>query len=303
MKYIVLGGGISPEKEVSKRSAQAVQGALHTLGHEVIVLDPAVVSLDDILLQAKESDGVFPILHGLGGEDGQIQRALEAADIPYFGPSAASCDATFDKVIFKQILEKNTLPTPSWNVVTGDGLASEPLAKAPFVLKPINGGSSIDTFIIRSVPFDATPLQEALQRYGAMLIEELIVGHEITVGVLDTQVLPVIEIIPPKDKEFDYENKYNGDTTELCPPENISLALQEAAQRLALNVHKATECRHLSRTDILIDGQDNLYVIDTNTIPGLTNQSLFPKAAKTTGYEWVSLVEVFTKLVAQKSSL
>jgi D-alanine-D-alanine ligase len=297
MQYIVLGGGISPESEVSKRSAAAVQSALEALGHTVTLIDPKTTPADTIMNAAKGSDGVFPILHGLGGEDGSIQQQLEAHHIPYFGPSFRSCQTTYDKVIFKKILEENAISTPKWNEITSEQLADEPLAQAPFVLKPIDGGSSIDTFIIRTLPFDPAPLQEALGRYGSMLIEELIIGSEITVGILEDTALPVVEIIPPQDKEFDYENKYNGETAELCPPQNVSVELQAKAQALALEVHNATACRHISRTDILIDEQGELYVIDTNTIPGLTSQSLYPKAAAAAGYDWTALVRRFTEVL------
>ncbi len=297
MQYLVLGGGISPEKDVSARSAAAVHHALKELGHTVSYLDPSQVSLEEIIRLGKESDGVFPILHGVGGEDGDIQAYLEREGIPYFGPSLAACLATFDKADFKRILEKEGIPTPRWNVISANQLEDEPLTKKAFVLKPISGGSSIDTFIIRSLPFDSAPLLEALSRYETMLIEEFIEGTEITVGILDDTALPVVEIIPPENQEFDYENKYNGATQELCPPKHVSQELQAKAQTLALSTHQVTHCRHLSRTDILISRDGELYVIDTNTIPGLTNQSLFPKAGAAAGYNWLSLVERFTQLV------
>lgn len=297
MHYIVLEGGISPEHDVSKRSAAAVSRALTELGHTVQSLDPKEIPLHEIINTAKKSDGVFPILHGVGGEDGTIQAALEAAHIPYFGPSELACKNTFDKVVFKKILEAHGLPTPSWSTVTAQTLLEEPLTAKPFVLKPITGGSSIDTFIIREIPFDPAPLLEALNHYGTMLIEELIAGDEITVGILGGTALPVIEIIPPQDSEFDYENKYNGATRELCPPENISNDIQNRAQELALEVHNITNCRHLSRTDMMINTAGDIFIIDTNTIPGLTDQSLFPKAAKEAGYSWNQLVEYFTKLL------
>jgi D-alanine-D-alanine ligase len=298
MHYIVLGGGISPEKDVSYRSAKAVQHALESLNHTVEYFDPAVASIDEITAASQESDGVFPILHGVGGEDGTIQETLEEAAIPYFGPNPASCRATFNKVDFKRLLEENGLPTPEWNTVTAQTLGEEPLTNTPFVIKPITGGSSIDTFIVRSLPFDPVPILEALDRYETMLIETLIEGDEITVGILENEALPVVEIIPPRDKEFDYENKYNGETRELCPPENVSDTLQQEAQSLAVAVHTVTNGRHLSRTDMLIDKQGQLFIIDTNTIPGLTAQSLYPKAAAQAGYSWEQLVERFVDLLA-----
>ena len=297
MQYIVLGGGTSPEKDVSHRSATAVKEALEALGHRVTYLDPAHTPIDELILLAKSSDGVFPILHGEGGEDGSIQATLEAHTIAYFGPRPDACLTTFDKAIFKKILEKYAIPTPAWNVISADALATEPLAQHPFVLKPINGGSSIDTFIVRSLPYDAEPLLEALSRYKTMLIEELIDGTEVTVGVLEATALPVIEIIPPTDQDFDYENKYNGATKEHCPPLTVSAEAQQQAQKLALEAHRVTNCGAVSRTDILIDKNGNQFVIDTNTIPGLTNQSLYPKAAQVAGYSWNELVEKFTQLV------
>ena len=297
MQYLILGGGISPEKSVSERSATAVQQALESLGHTVIYKDPEDMSIEEIVKLGKESNGVFPILHGVGGEDGNLQVVFEEENIPYFGPRAEACHNTFDKAEFKKLLEVNGLPTPRWNVISVDQLDSEALTKEPFVLKPISGGSSIDTFIIRSLPFDAAPLKEALERYGTMLIEELIDGSEVTVGVLEDVALPVIEIIPPSNQDFDYENKYNGATQELCPPVNIPESQQAESQKLALEAHLITKCHHLSRTDIMIDKNGNQFVIDTNTIPGLTNQSLFPKAAAVAGYSWNELVEKFTQLV------
>jgi D-alanine-D-alanine ligase len=298
MHYLVLGGGSSPEKDVSHRSATAVKEGLESLGHTVTYIDPSNLPLEELLATARQTDGVFPILHGFGGEDGTLQEYLSAEGIPYFGPDTTACANTYDKVVFKKILEENGIITPRWNTVSVESLAEEPLTKTPFVLKPIGGGSSIDTFIVRSIPFDSVPLLEALSRYDSMLIEELIEGSEITVGVLDGEALPVVEIIPPTDGEFDYENKYNGATAELCPPVNVSEATQAKAQTLALAVHAITQCRHLSRTDMLINDKGELFVIDTNTIPGLTSESLFPKAAKAAGYDWVALVERFTKLVS-----
>jgi len=297
MHYLILGGGISPEKSVSHRSAAAVQRALEALGHTVTYKDPEDTPLEEIITLGKSSDGVFPILHGIGGEDGSIQEVFDKAGIAYFGPRPQACHETFDKAHFKRILEKNGIPTPRWNVITEDELAVEPLAKEPFVLKPISGGSSIDTFIVRTLPFNETPLKEALSRYGTMIIEELIDGSEVTVGVLENVALPVIEIIPPTNQDFDYENKYNGATQELCPPVNVSDEQQAESQKLALEAHLVTQCHHLSRTDIMIDKKGNQFVIDTNTIPGLTDQSLFPKAAAVAGYSWNELVDKFRQLV------
>ena len=139
--------------------------------------------------------------------------------------------------------------------------------------------------IVRDVSaFDQQRAVELFARHESMLLEQLIEGTEITVPVLIDESLPVIEIVPPGDAEFDYENKYNGRTHELCPPQSVSTELQEQARDLALRVHQLLDARDLSRTDIMIDSHDQLWVLEINTIPGLTDQSLLPKSAAVAGY-------------------
>jgi D-alanine-D-alanine ligase len=161
------------------------------------------------------------------------------------------------------------------------------LAKQPFVLKPNDGGSSIDTFIMRDPQkVNATAIKQAFSRHKTMLLQELINGVEITVAVTrmnDHAALPVIEIIPPADGEFDYENKYNGKTQELCPPEHVGRENQRKAQALAKQVHDLTRCQDVSRTDMIITPDDKIYILETNTMPGMTEESLVPKAAAADG--------------------
>lgn len=296
MNILVIGGGTSDEREVSIRSAAAVREALTDLGHTVSYIDSFTSSTNYIVSVAKKNALVFPILHGRGGEDGRLQQLFEDAGVRYLGSTPIACQQTFDKVRFKNILRENNLPTPKSEVVDEKAFSESRLTNKPFVLKPISGGSSIDTFIARKLPHDSMAMTPAFKKYGHMLLEELIEGDEITVGILGNTALPVIEIIPPMGGEFDYENKYNGATSELCPPQNVSEDLQAQAQDLALKIHQLTDCRHLSRTDFMINKQGNLFAIDCNTIPGLTTQSLFPKAAKTAGLSWNQLVGKFIEL-------
>lgn len=300
MKILVLGGGTSPERDVSLRSAAAVRDAATDLGHAVTYLDPAAAELPQLIETAYNNDVTLPILHGIGGEDGFLQDAFEAAGVHYLGSGANACRSTFNKARFKELLLGHSLPTPKHEIVSSESFNGSPLSQSSFVLKPIEGGSSIDTFIIRSTGYDSDPLHTALKKYGTMLIEELIEGSEVTVGVLGAEALPVIEIIPPENGEFDYENKYNGATAELCPPKNISASLQRHAQELAVAIHQLAGCRHMSRTDIMISRQGKLFIIDTNTIPGMTNQSLFPKAARAEGYAWNELVAKLIELSTSK---
>jgi D-alanine-D-alanine ligase len=292
---LVLYGGTSPEREIALRSGAAVAKALQAK-YKVELVDyngtlPAII----------EADVVFPVLHGLGGEDGRVQEQLESRNLAYVGSSAAASRVCFDKWQHKQLLRNTAILTPQAAVVGADELVDHDLIKAPFVLKPFDGGSSVDTFIVRDpATADLESLQQACERHGRMLLEELIIGTEITVGVLEgIGALPVIEIIPPADGEFDYENKYNGRTQELCPAVNVSIALQQQAQTIAEQVHTISGCRDMSRTDIIIDAEQRLYVLEINTIPGMTDQSLFPKAAAAAG---ITMTDLCGKLISNALS-
>jgi D-alanine--D-alanine ligase len=181
---------------------------------------------------------------------------------------------------------------------------SAPLAAAPHVLKVNHGGSSIGTLIVRDVQAVAQADIDALfDLENQAVLEKLIEGDEITVPILDKVALPVIEIRPPADGEFDYENKYNGRSAEICPPESISLDIQKKAQKLAEQVHKIMDCRHLSRVDIMIDKSGNLFVLEINTMPGMTGQSLYPKSAAVAGLDMPQLIKQFVGLVRRDYSL
>jgi len=301
MNILVLGGGDSPERDVSLRSAAAVTKAASELGHTVAQLDPRD---DASLLETAlaKADIVLPILHGAGGEDGQIQRLIEAAGKPYLGAGVAASELCFDKVLYKKMLLEHHILTPAYEVVDKNGFKKSPLVQRPFVLKPFDGGSSLNTFIVRDPAHLPAGVEDALRSHPQMLLEELIEGTEVTAGVLDQTALPVVEIVPPQGQEFDYENKYNGATQELCPPQHVSLADQLAARQLAETVHLLTGCHHLSRTDIIITPEHHLYVLETNTIPGLTDQSLFPKAAAAAGIAWPGLVKQFIDLATGQPS-
>jgi D-alanine-D-alanine ligase len=295
IKVIVLCGGDSPEREVSLRSGAEVARALAENGYQVAVFDPAAQG-GDYEWHLKHADVVFPVLHGVGGEDGSIQQWLEDRNIRYIGSDAASSRVCFDKWSAKQLYQANGIPTPGGEVVNSDTFWNSPHTQSPFVLKPLDGGSSIDTFIIRDIStFEHKPIDEAFSRHPNMLLEELIDGEEITCGILLNEALPVIEIIPPSDGEFDYDNKYNGKTLELCPPQSISREVQKQAQDLAIRVHQVLKVRDISRTDMIVAEDNSLWVLETNTIPGLTAQSLIPKAAAAAGYGMNDLVRVLVE--------
>ena len=302
MKIIILGGGDSPEREVSLRSAASVAEAAKEAGYSVETIDPKYEfeKLDDI---AKDAI-VLPILHGANGEDGVIQQELEKRRLAYLGSDSKSSADCFDKWRTRQILEAGGLPMPLAVLATKESYGREPMSKQPHILKVVHGGSSIGTLKVASPdPLRNPKIDGVFKLEKQAVIEELIEGSEITVPILDQSALPVIEIIPPKNEEFDYRNKYNGRTEEICPPKNVSEAVQKQAQELAEKVHELMGCRHLSRVDMMVDNNNKLYILEINTIPGLTDQSLYPRSAATAGLPMPQLVQKFVAMVERDYNL
>lgn len=294
---IVLAGGISAERDVSIRSGKTVAEALESKGYKTILLDP-LHGIDNL----PEADAVFLALHGEGGEDGTIQAELERQGRVYIGADVESSALCFDKRAYKDLLRERDFPLARDEIVTAESFWQSPLIAQPFVLKPIDGGSSIDTYIVRdvsSLPKEA--LQKSLESYGNMLLEECIEGVELTVGILDKIPLPVIEIIPPASGEFDYANKYNGATRELCPPKNVDQETQAQARELALQVHELVGARDLSRTDIIAAADGRLVILETNTLPGMTAQSLYPKAAAAAGIGMADLADQLVQMALRRA--
>lgn len=295
MKILVLGGGISPEREVSFRSADNVQTALKNAGFEVQFFDPAD-GIGELLRLAKTCDMVFPILHGIGGEDGTLQKIFEENGIKYLGSEPESSQNCSDKFKFYKICRDNGVKVPDTEVVDKSSITKSPLSKIPFVLKPVNGGSAVDTFIERIVSRDFSKFNKVFEKYGKMILQELITGIEVSDGVLGERALPVVEIIPPPSEEFDAENRYNGRSQELVPPKNINEEAQKKIREIALKVHNLLNCKHLSRTDMIV-GQDGIYVLELNSIPGMTKASMIPKEAEAIGLSMEDLVKEFVRLV------
>lgn len=296
MKVLVLGGGDSPEKEVSLRSAKFIAKAAREAGFDVIEADPSegLEFFDNL----PKDTVVLPILHGINGEDGVIQAELEERGLPFLGADSASSAACFDKWLTLQAFRQYGLPTAQSQLIKKEDFATSKLSKKPYVLKVVHGGSSIGVLIVRDLSKVSQKQIDAIfEMESRAVLEELVEGIEITVPVLDDKALPVIEIVPPSGGEFDYDNKYNGKSAELCPPKNVSDGVQAEAQRLALKAHKIRNCRHLSRTDFMVRPDGSLVAFDINTIPGLTDQSLYPKSAAVAGLSMPELVKRFVVMV------
>jgi D-alanine-D-alanine ligase len=271
----VLMGGPSTESKVSKKTGAAAVRALHAAGMRVTPVD---VPGADFELPAG-TDVAFLALHGTFGEDGQIQRILDLRGVPYTGSDAESSERAFDKAAAKAAFAAAGVPTPQHIVVERD-VRQVATMKPPVVVKPARQGSSYGVSIVR----DAAKLEWAIEqawRYDQKLVvEQFVKGREFTVGILDGNVLPVVEIlIPPGQDGFSTNAKYNGKTPEIVPAEIDPLTTRRM-QDAALRAHVSLGCRDYSRVDVMLGENGELFVLEVNTLPGLTEQSLLPKAAR-----------------------
>lgn len=303
MKILVLGGGNSPERDVSLRSAAAVSEALSVAGYEVITADPrdGLGALDSLA----SGDMVFPILHGAEGEDGVFQKIFEDKQLAFLGSVSSVSQNCFDKGIARKIMADGGVPLAQGAAdVTAETYRINPLISRPHVLKAQRGGSSIGTYLVKDpANTNQAKVDEVFNLDTFAVVEELVEGTEITVPVLDGKALPVIEIIPPENGEFDYENKYNGKSRELCPAESLNEEQQKTAQELAERVHTLFGCRHLSRVDIIVRPSGEMVVLEINTMPGMTAQSLYPLSASVGGKPMPELMKTFVTLVSRDYNL
>ena len=294
MKIAVLYGGFSAEREVSLRSGKSVYDASIEAGFNADLIDVTEIN-SALATSLKSYDIVLPIMHGMGGEDGQIQKLLEGIGVAYLGcDSSVSAQCFFKNQARKKMIDA-AIPMPEGGLMNVEEYRHSMLSIVPHVIKPNDGGSSIDTLLVKD-PKNNKFAEELFSKHNKMIVEELIDGIELTVPLIDGLNLVPIEIIPPSGGEFDYDNKYNGKTQELCPPKNISKDKQQEAIDLAKKVHSTMGCRHMSRTDMIMTPDGELIVLETNTIPGLTAQSLMPKAAVQAGLTMPELVSHFIKI-------
>ena len=287
----VLMGGLSSEREISFKSGRAVAEALRSRGVQVEEID---VGRDiDQVLRDRSIDTAFPVLHGRWGEDGCIQGLLECMGIPYAGPSVAGAALTMDKVVTIHLLRGCGVPVPDGLVWTRDADPSGP-AELPFpfpvVVKPVREGSSFGITIVRSHDELAPALALALELDDRVLIEECVPGPELTVGVLEEEALPVVEIAP-KGGWFDFTRKYTKGLTEYHVPARIDAELRDLVQGIALDAARLTGCLDSCRVDIMGGGERGPRVLEVNTIPGMTGTSLLPMAASAVGVSFPDLCE------------
>ncbi|MEA2013173.1 MAG: D-alanine--D-alanine ligase, partial [Verrucomicrobiota bacterium] len=241
---------------------------------------------------------VFPVLHGSFGEDGGIQALLEDGKIPFVGSSSSASRTIMNKILTKRILEEHAVLTPQYRAIeTSDAPFPEEL-KLPFIVKPANEGSTFGLSIVNYKNEWKNALENAFEKDTLVLAEEYIKGTEITVGIINGEALPVIEIIPP-GKLFDLDAKYfykNGKTQYLCPPENVDKEHCKKAQKIAEKCFRILDAKDILRVDIIIKNL-SFYVLEANSIPGFTASSLLPKAAAKTGISFVELCDQLVRNV------
>jgi D-alanine-D-alanine ligase len=299
----VLYGGPSSEREVSIQTGENVAKALESAGHNVqrVLLDGSFTAKDALAL---DIDVAFLALHGEFGEDGKIQQILESADIPYTGSGVDASAMGFDKVLAKRAFEKNGVRTPAWMAL--DLLEVEKMGGAaamcmvpPLVVKPAAGGSSLGITIARTEEQVTPAIHKAFEFGDTVLLERYVKGRELTVGILADEALPVAEI-KNNGELFDYAAKYVKDITKTCPAE-LDPIVAENVRRIGLAAHRALGCRDYSRVDIILDAQNLPWVLEVNTLPGMTSHSLLPRAAAAVGKNYVQLCEDMLRLTLERA--
>ncbi|MBV9999069.1 MAG: D-alanine--D-alanine ligase [Verrucomicrobia bacterium] len=298
-KVVVLCGGPGAEREVSLRSGAAVGKALRALDAEVVLMDAGA---DGTLQLPDAVDVVFNALHGTFGEDGTVQRLLEEQGVPYTGENVAGSRLAFDKIASKQRFIERGVPTAAY-ITVRRGDSGRPSFALPAVVKVPCQGSSVGIYIVRTeAEFDAA-VAAAFAQTGEILIEEFVEGRELTVGILGRQALPVIEI-RPKGGFYSYENKYTwtnrGGAAEHECPAALDPAVTRLVQETALAAHRALDLEVYSRVDVILDRRGRPYVLEVNTIPGMTETSLLPEAAGVAGLSMPKLCEKIVELSLDK---
>jgi len=303
LKIAVLAGGIGSEREISIQSGRCVAGALAQAGFNVVTSDIGPDNLG--ILDDDSIDVFFPALHGEFGEDGQLQRILEARSLLYTGSDSRASELAFDKIASKRLFDDAGVATPA-AVEFGPGADLSSLEtqlcdfKGKYVVKPIKQGSSVG-ISIDSTPHEAiAAAHETLSAFGDCMVEEFVPGREITVGILCGRALPIIEI-RPAGGFYDYNAKYVDERTEFLFDTIADPSVAAGVGKAAIDCFKALNCSHFARVDFVLREDRIACVLEVNTIPGFTDHSLLPKAAARIG---LSMCDLCTRIVeAAQSSL
>jgi D-alanine-D-alanine ligase len=295
LNITVMLGGPSAEREVSLRSGAAVARALRLLGHQVQELDPR----DGKWKLPAKTDVVFLALHGTYGEDGTVQLLLEELGVPYTGCDAEASRIGFDKFLTKQRCVAAGIPTARF-ILLDSAEASWPMGwDPPVVLKPVRQGSSVGLQFVERVSDWSGALAEAMRHDTQVLVEEKISGRETTVGILGGKPLPVVEV-RPKSGVYDYQTKYTSGATEYLCPAPFDPPTTARIQAAGLGAFQAIGGRDYSRVDVMVRPDGQPVVLEVNTLPGMTELSLLPKAAAAAGVEYPELCQQMVDLALQR---
>jgi D-alanine-D-alanine ligase len=296
LKIAVMLGGPSAEREVSLRSGAAVAGALRSLGHEVFEVDPKNSGWE---LPAG-TQVVFLALHGTYGEDGTVQAELEKLGVPYTGCDPAASRIGFDKALTKQRCVAAGVPTARSVVVDSVSVPWPRGWNPPVVLKPVRQGSSVGLQFVERVADWSSGLAEALRYDSQVLCEEKITGRETTVGILDGQVLPLDEV-RPRTGTYDYKNKYTAGATDYLCPAPFDPDTTARVQAAGLAAFHAIGGRDYARVDVMVRQNGDPVVLEVNTLPGMTETSLLPKAAAAAGIAYPQLCQRMIDLALRRT--
>lgn len=287
-------GGPSAEREVSLRTGAGVAKALRTLGHSVTEVDPK----DSTFTLPPKTDVVFLALHGTYGEDGVVQQELEKLGVPYTGCDSKASRIAFDKVLTKQRCLEAGIPTAKFIVVESEKTPWPMGWQPPVVVKPVRQGSSVGLQFVERVADWSESLREAFRYDTQLLAEEKIIGRETTVGILADTALPIVEV-RPKSGGYDYRNKYTAGNTDYFCPADFDAAVTRAIQEAALGAFRAIGGRDYSRVDVMVRANGEPIVLEVNTLPGMTETSLLPKAAAAAGISYAQLCQKMIDLALQ----
>ncbi len=300
----VLMGGISAEREISLRSGEAITKALRDSGYDVCPIDVGHDIAERLI--SKQLGVAFIALHGRFGEDGTIQGMLEIMGIPYTGSGVLASALSIDKIISKLIFRAHAIPTPASHILHEAEGVKEAAEKVnfpfPIVVKPSSEGSTIGVTIVHDKEGLAQAIEQARRYDHRLLLEEYIKGREITLGVLNGRPLPIIEIAP-KGGFYNYRAKYTKGETEYILPPRIPHKAYEEAERIGLEAYRALGCEGCARVDMMAGENGKIFVLEVNSMPGMTETSLVPKAAHSAGIDFPELVERILKVASLKTGV
>ncbi len=302
IRLALLSGGVSSEREVSLNSGNQVFDALDKNRYEISQYDPKT-DLKQLVKDAEKIDAALIILHGPFGEDGTVQGLLDLLDIPYQGAGVLGSAMAMNKLVAKRLYDGAAIPTPPYLAFfANEQINFESIINTlslPLVVKPACAGSSVGMSLVKTAEDLEDAINLGFSHDDCILIEKYIQGIELTCGVLGNETLealPIIEIVPGKGHDFfDYTAKYTaGETREICPAK-VNEVVTQKVQELALKAHQALFLKGYSRTDLILS-DDGLFVLETNTIPGMTGTSLYPQSARVAGYPFTKLLDRLIQL-------